>query len=80
MKNIDVIKKLIGNVRAKGVCIKSDEESLENLKEMCLVVKELLSEIDMSLCEYPFAKNESILKNRKYAYNFLNEIGYRKDE
>ena len=80
MGNIDVIKKLIGNVRAQGVCIKSDVESLENLKEMCFVVKELLSEIDNSLCEYPFTKKESVLKNQECAYKFLNEIGYIKDE
>lgn len=76
MTNLDIVKKLIGEIRPVAES-SADNERFENLKSMCELSKQLLTEIDNACCSYPFNKEFSIRRNCDYGIKFLNEIGFR---
>lgn len=77
MTHYEIVLKLIGNVRPEGDP-SIDELASKNLKEMCDLTRNLLEEIDMVLCQRPFAKEYSVKKVQQEALDFLREVGYRK--
>jgi hypothetical protein len=71
MSNKEIVMRLIGNITPTGdLC--EDEIRFENLKNLCELVNELVTEIDdvaydKDSCEY------SKKKLGEFAYNFLSE-------
>jgi len=78
MTNTDVIKKLIGSIKPYGDS-NIDKERLENLKNMCQLVEDLVEEIKYVAKEKD-RHERSIKEMGIYAYNFLStlqtEVGF----
>ena len=66
----DVVNKLIGDIRPVGES-KKDEQSFENLKRMCLLVDNLVKQIDDVHSDNQGAHQASIIKSAEYADHFL---------
>jgi hypothetical protein len=75
MTNTDVVKKLIGNVQPYGAT-HIDNERFENLKAMCKLVNELVTEIDTVSYKNKDRHEHSMKQMADYASNFLsNTLG-----
>lgn len=69
-----IVKKIVGDIQPAGAS-RIDEKRFENLKEMCKLVNELVSEIDKVACEKD-RQEHSIKEMGKYAHKFLTkELG-----
>ncbi len=71
MNYTEIVKKLIGNVQPYGAT-HIDEQRFENLKAMCLLVNNLVMEIDR-VSENKERQEFSMREMGNYAYNFLTE-------
>lgn len=72
MTNTDVVKKLIGNIRPVGET-NEDGRRLENLKLMCELVNDLVTEIDDVHYDFKEMSEHSIKEASDYASNFLTK-------
>lgn len=70
MTNTDVIKKLIGRINPIGET-NTDNERFENLKAMCELVDNLITDIDNVAYKYKNAREFSVKRAAEYASNFL---------
>lgn len=71
----EIVKKLIGNIRPSGEYA-IDEERFENLKEMCMLVSELIEDIDSVNLDFYQSEAHSESKASEYALKFLTkELG-----
>ncbi len=68
---IEVTKKLIGNVEPYGAT-HIDDKRFENLKVLCKVVNELISDINY-VAQQKDRHEHSIKEMGEYAYNFLQD-------
>ncbi len=72
MTNTEIVKKLIGEIQPYGDS-SIDKKRFENLKEMCQLIEELVSEIQ----EASKSKDRyeaSMKEIGQYAFNFLTEL------
>lgn len=69
----DVVVKLIGNVRPVGETYE-DDRRFENLKEMTILVDNLLSDIDCVI-PYKSKKEYSMKRAGEFADNFFTKLG-----
>lgn len=76
---IDIVKKLVGNIKPIGET-NTDNERLQNLKEMCELTRNLLEEIDSVCKSFPNNHEFSIKRNCKYGNDFLVEVGFKTSE
>lgn len=75
----DVVNKLIGDIRPVGES-KKDEQAFENLKRMCLLVDNLVKQIDDVHWDNIDAHQASIIKSAEYADHFLTvTLGIKND-
>ena len=75
MTNTEVVKKLVGNVQPYGAT-HIDDERFENLKAMCELVNDLVTEIDRVAYENKDRHEYSMKQMADYASNFLsNTLG-----
>lgn len=75
MTHTEIVKKLIGNIQPAGDA-SVDDERYENLKSMCELVNNLVSEIDRVQYENRYAHQGSIKRSVEYAGDFLtNKLG-----
>ncbi len=74
MTNYDVIKKLIGPIFPTG-CHSTDQNRLENLKEMIEVVDKLLTDMDDIVVENKEFHQESIKTIVKECSDFYDRLG-----
>lgn len=72
MTNTDVVKKLIGNINPIGET-NTDNERFENLKAMCELVNNLITEIDDIAYKNEDAREFSVKRASEYASNFLTK-------
>ena len=72
MTNTDIVNKLIGKINPVGET-NQDNERFENLKEMCELVNNLITEIDDVAYIYRDHKEYSIKRASEYASNFLTK-------
>ncbi len=72
MTNLDVVKKLIGSVVPVGVS-EIDEEAFENLKAMCELTNQLVTEIDNVAYCFKDDKRASVSKMSNFAQKFLTD-------
>lgn len=75
--NLDIVFKMVGNISPIGET-NTDNERFENLKEMCDLVENLLSTLQMMRSE----KNRyeySIKRSGEYVDKFLTSIGLTND-
>jgi len=70
MTNTEIVKKLVGNIQPAGDA-HIDEERFKNLEAMCELVEDLVEEIDNVINYNREAEQNSIVKARKYADDFL---------
>lgn len=73
MNNYDVVKKLIGNINPIGEA-NTDNERFENLKELCTLVRDLISEIDTVSYRNRDSKEFSVKRAGDYAKHFLTKV------
>lgn len=69
---LTVIKKLIGNINPVGETVE-DHIRLENLKTLCEVVNELVSDIDHVSYQYKDRVEYSIKESQQFAEQFLTK-------
>lgn len=75
MTHIEIVKKLIGNVHPAGQADR-DDERFENLKAMCELANDLITEIDNVAYRNKDSYESSVKRASDYATNFLkNTIG-----
>jgi|9_EtaG_2_1085328.scaffolds.fasta_scaffold10749_2 hypothetical protein len=75
MTNTDVVKKLVGKIQPEGAT-HIDTERFENLKAMCELVNDLVTEIDRVAYDNRYRHEYSMKKAGDYASNFLiNTLG-----
>lgn len=75
MTHTEIVNKLIGNIHPAGDASK-DDERLENLKAMCELVNNLITQIDNVSYKYSDSYAYSEKRAGEYAHNFLTkEIG-----
>ena len=72
MTNTDVIKKLIGNINPIGET-DTDNERFENLKEMCDLVNNLITDIDDMAYSNRNSHQFSVKRASEYASEFLTK-------
>lgn len=72
MTNTEIVKKLVGNIQPEGAS-HIDSERLENLKAMCELVNELVTEIDAVAYENRDRNEFSVKKMADYASDFLTK-------
>lgn len=72
MTNTDVVKKLIGSINPVGES-DTDDERYENLKEMCVLVDNLITDIDGLIYTNRHSQEYSVKRAVKYAATFLTE-------
>ncbi len=77
MTHTEIIKKLIGSIRPIGES-GVDKNNLENLKTLCNLVDELLTEIDAVAYDFKDSPRYSEKEASKYASKFLDKIGIEK--
>lgn len=70
MELLDVVKKLIGNVRPVGES-NTDADRFENLQVMCKLAEDLIKEIDAVGYDFKDDHQGSIRKCSDYAQQFL---------
>lgn len=70
MTNTDVVKKLIGNINPIGET-NTDNERFENLKALCELVNNLITDIDDMAYLNKDAREFSVKRASQYASNFL---------
>lgn len=71
----EIVETLIGKIRPVGET-NTDAQRFENLKEMCGLVNELVSEIDSVSYDFKDSYEHSVKKASDYAKNFLTkELG-----
>ena len=73
MTHTEIVKKLVGNIQSIGET-RTDEERLENLKAMCEVVNNLVTEIDRVAYENRNSHKYSVKQMADFANNFLTNI------
>jgi hypothetical protein len=71
MTYTEIIEKLIGKIQPTGDSNR-DLERLDNLKQMCELVNNLIVEIDRVYCDNKESKEHSVKIMAEYANNFLN--------
>lgn len=82
MTNTELVKKVIGNINPLGDS-GIDRDRYENLKEMCLLISQLVYEVEQVAFENKSAYESSVVKARDFAFNFLSgelEIQYTHDQ
>ena len=72
MTNTDVVKKLIGSINPVGES-DTDDERYENLKEMCVLVDNLITHIDDMAYLNRHLQEYSVKRAVKYASTFLTK-------
>lgn len=72
MTNTDIVKRLVGNINPIGETT-TDNERYENLKAMCLLVNELVSEIDSVHYVNRDSKQYSVKRASDYAGEFIKK-------
>ncbi len=72
MTNTEIINKLIGKIRPIGESTE-DKERLENLKTMCELVNDLVSQIDSVGYDFKDSPRYSEKIASQYAFKFLSE-------
>ena len=72
MTNTDVVKKLIGNINPVGET-NTDNQRFENLKEMCELVNNLITDIDDMAYRNKCSHEYSVKRASEYASNFLTK-------
>lgn len=71
----EIVMKLTGSIRPLGET-NTDNERFENLKALCELTNELVSEIDKVSYDFKDSYEFSVKRASDYAYNFLkNTIG-----
>ena len=75
MTNHELVKKVVGKIRPVGES-NTDEERLENLKEMCHLVEMLLMDIVDMVHDNKDDKQGSVRKCVDYAAKFIEEKIY----
>lgn len=73
MEIIDVVKKLIGEIKPVGES-NIDTERFRNLKVMCDLTEQLIHEIDQVGCDFKESRQYSMKRSSDYAQTFLTEI------
>ena len=73
MTNTDIVNKLIGNINPIGKT-EIDKERLKNLKEMCELVNDLVTQIDTVSYNCKDRQEHSMKIAGEYAHNFLTNI------
>lgn len=69
-----IVKKLVGNIQPAGAA-HIDPERFENLKEMCKLVDDLTTEIDL-VAQQVYSQQHSVKEMGKYANDFMkNQLG-----
>ena len=75
MTHLDIVKKLIGNIRPLGDASR-DGERFENLKEMCNLANALIKEIDDVAYDFRDSYEGTVKRASEYARDYLTkEIG-----
>ncbi len=72
MTNTDIVKKLIGKITPVGET-NTDNERFENLKAMCELVNNLITDIDDMAYQNKDAIEFSAKRASEYASNFLTK-------
>ena len=72
MTNLDVVKKLIGNIRPIGMT-EIDSDRLDNLKAMCELANGIISDISAVARDFRDDHQGSVKKCAQYAESFLTE-------
>lgn len=72
MTNTDVVKKLVGNIQPEGAT-HIDTQRFENLKSMCELVNDLVTEIDKVAHDNKDRHEYSMKKAGDYASCFLSK-------
>jgi len=70
MTNLEIVKKLIGNIQPTGDASR-DPERLQNLKEMCTLVNNIVQDIDDVCYRNQHSQQHSIRESVEYAKHFL---------
>ena len=74
MTHLEIVKKLIGNIKPIGETT-TDNERFENLKAMCLLLDQIHAEIDDLAFQCKGAHQNSIKRAGEYADEFLTKLG-----
>ena len=72
MNHTEIVKKLVGNIQPAGES-HTDKERFENLKDMCLLVDNLVSEI-VDVSKNKDRYEHSMKEMGLFANKFLNEM------
>jgi uncharacterized protein YaaR (DUF327 family) len=71
----EIVEKLIGPINPVGET-NADDKRFENLKKLCAVVNELVTDIDNVAYHYKDSQEYSVKRAADYAKNFLtNTLG-----
>lgn len=77
MTHTDIVKKLIGNIHPHGAS-HIDGDRLENLKEMCALVGDLVYEINFVARNNKDRQEHSMKIMGEYAHDYLiNDLGIK---
>ena len=75
MTHTEIVMKLIGSIQPTGES-NTDAQRFENLKELCSLINNLVTEIDDMAYRNKDAYEASVKKASEYAQNFLtNTLG-----
>lgn len=72
MENKEIVKRLIGEFRPTGES-EEDRKRFENLKELCTLLNDLISEIEDVKFDFNASKEFSLKRASDYADEFLTE-------
>ena len=72
MTNTDVVKKLIGSINPVGES-DTDDDRYESLKEMCVLVDNLITDIGDMAYSNKHSQEYSVKRAVKYASTFLTK-------
>ncbi len=72
MSNLEIVNKIIGPIRPVGNS-EIDAERYENLKAMCELVNELVTQIDSVSYDFQDRQEASIKKASEYSTNFIDK-------
>lgn len=72
MTHLEIVKKLIGPIRPVGET-NTDNERFENLKNLCQLVDDLVTEIDSVGCDFKDSHEFSVKRASEYASKFLTD-------
>ncbi len=72
MTNLDILHKLIGSITPYG-STEIDNVRFENLKEMCVIVTDIILEIE-EVANYKERQEHSMKQMGEYADNFLKNL------